>query len=112
MTKPEVNVSAELDELKQLRDENTRRKALLAKHSIPHEEELSAKIESFESEDPQLSPSEKITLFRHLFRGRTDVYPLRWKSAKGRSGYSPACGNEWKPGLCNKRQTKCSRFFI
>ena len=112
MAKTEVTVSAELDELKHLREENTRLKTLLTKHSISWEEESPAKVE-VESErskpaEPQFSPSEKIVLFRSLFRGRTDVYPLRWKSAKGRSGYSPGCGNEWKPGLCNKRQTKCS----
>ena len=57
--------------------------------------------------DSHLPPSEKITLFRHLFRGRTDVYPVRWQSAQGRSGYSPACENEWRPGLCNTRKVKC-----
>jgi len=49
----------------------------------------------------------KITLFRRLFRGRDDVYPQRWESAKGMSGYSPACGNEWKPGICHKPRVKC-----
>lgn len=23
------------------------------------------------------------------------------------SGYSPACGNEWKPGICRKPRVKC-----
>jgi len=54
------------------------------------------------------SPSEKITLFRSLFRGRTDVYARRFESRKtGRSGYSPACANEWTRGLCDKRRVKC-----
>lgn len=58
----------------------------------------------------RLSPSdEKIRLFRSLFRGREDVYPRRWQSAKtGRSGYSPACRNEWVPGICEKPKVKCS----
>ena len=35
------------------------------------------------------SPQEKITLFHSLFRGREDVFALRWQSAKaGKSGYS------------------------
>jgi superfamily II DNA or RNA helicase len=57
-----------------------------------------------------LSPSQKIKLYRSLFRGRDDVYPRLWISSKnGRKGYSPACGNEWKPGLCGKsRGVKCS----
>jgi len=37
-----------------------------------------------------------------LQRLREDVYPQRWESAKGTSGYSPACGNEWKPDICHK----------
>ncbi|MGH7948034.1 MAG: TOTE conflict system archaeo-eukaryotic primase domain-containing protein, partial [Candidatus Binataceae bacterium] len=52
--------------------------------------------------------SEKIALFRSLFRGREDIYPLRWESKTGRSGYSPACANEWIPGICEKPRIKCS----
>ncbi len=52
--------------------------------------------------------AEKLALFRRLFRGREDVYPRRWENPKtGRSGYQPACSNEWTPGLCNKRVVKC-----
>lgn len=53
------------------------------------------------------SPSEKIGLFRSLFKGRKDVYPIRWENKAGRSGYSPACGNEWT-AVCKKPQVKCS----
>ncbi len=42
----------------------------------------------------QFSPEEKIHLFRHLFCGCTDVYPVRWESKKGGVGYSPACENK------------------
>lgn len=58
----------------------------------------------------QHSPAEaKIALFRSLFRGREDVYPHRFESRKtGRAGYSPACGNEWVPGICEKPRIKCS----
>ncbi len=53
-------------------------------------------------------PAEKITLFRSLFRGREDVFPKFWINTKsGKSGYSPACANEWKPGLCRKPAIKC-----
>lgn len=53
--------------------------------------------------------SEKVRLFRSLFRGRDDVYAKRWENkAKGIAGYSPACGNEWKPGICQKPNIKCS----
>jgi superfamily II DNA or RNA helicase len=51
---------------------------------------------------------EKIRLFRHLFAGRQDVYPVRWQNMKtGRSGYAPVCANEWVKGVCGKPQVKC-----
>ncbi|KAB2755632.1 TOTE conflict system archaeo-eukaryotic primase domain-containing protein, partial [Brucella anthropi] len=55
------------------------------------------------------SPShEKVDLFRSLFAGRPDVFPLRWDNRKtGRSGYSPACANEWVKGICGKPKVKC-----
>src|SRR6476661_1931460 len=57
----------------------------------------------------QSPPAAKIALFRSLFHGREDVYPHRFESRKtGRAGYSPACGNEWVPGICEKPRIKCS----
>ena len=53
-------------------------------------------------------PCEKIKLFMSLFKGREDVYAVRWQNKNGKSGYSPACFNEWKIGLCNKPKIKCS----
>src|SRR6185437_3308330 len=50
----------------------------------------------------------KVALFRSLFAGRADVFPLRWENSRtGRSGYAPACANEWKPGVCEKPRIKC-----
>lgn len=58
---------------------------------------------------PILSPDQKVRLFRLLFRGRTDVYPLRWESRNsGRSGYAPACANEWRTGICDKPRIRCA----
>ena len=52
--------------------------------------------------------AEKIALFRRLFAGRSDVHPVRWENRKaGRSGYAPACANEWVKGICGKPQVKC-----
>lgn len=57
----------------------------------------------------QSASAEKIALFRELFRGREDVYPRRFESKKsGRSGYAPACGNEWVRGICEKPRIKCA----
>ena len=53
--------------------------------------------------------AEKIALFRSLFRGRGDVYPRRFESRKtGKSGYAPACANEWVRGICEKPRIKCA----
>lgn len=99
------------DNTQQLHKENARLKALLISHGIDWQEASASIPESSPTEpEPathQLTTADKIALFRRLFRGRADVYPLRWKSAKGKSGYSPACGNEWKPAICHKPKVKC-----
>jgi hypothetical protein len=52
--------------------------------------------------------SVKVALFRRLFQGRTDDYPVRWENMKSsRAGYSPACANEWQRGICVKPTVKC-----
>ncbi len=56
-----------------------------------------------------LATEKKIKLFRSLFKGRADVFPKRWESKNGKSGYSPACDNEWKPSLCEKPKIKCNQ---
>jgi hypothetical protein len=51
---------------------------------------------------------EKVELFRQLFAGRPDVFPVRWENRKdGRTGYSPSCSNEWAKGICGKPKVKC-----
>lgn len=96
---------ADLDELARLRAENARLIGLLEAHGI-----------AWQAPEPTLKPSttlslttdEKVALFRQLFRGRTDVYPIRWESRVGKSGYAPACANEWRPGICEKHRIKCA----
>jgi hypothetical protein len=92
--------------------------------------EIQTRIESLRSElssasiaaplSPQLplavgrnspqSPADKVKLFRSLFRGRTDVFPIRFMSkTTGKPGCAPACSNKWEPGLCLlKSGGKCS----
>jgi superfamily II DNA or RNA helicase len=56
----------------------------------------------------QAATQDKIALFRSLFRGRADVYPVRWENqSSGKSGYAPACSNEWVRGVCAKPRIKC-----
>ncbi len=55
-----------------------------------------------------LTPDDKVALFLRLFRGRDDVYPKLWHNQKtGKTGYSPACANEWVRGVCDKPRVKC-----
>jgi superfamily II DNA or RNA helicase len=54
------------------------------------------------------SPHVKLQIFRDLFRGREDVYPTRFESAKtGKQGYGPACANKFAQGLCELPKVKC-----
>ena len=54
------------------------------------------------------SADERVALFASLFRGRMDVYARRWENQRvGRSGFQPACANEWAAGICDKRRNKC-----
>jgi superfamily II DNA or RNA helicase len=99
-----------LDAFRQLQEENSRLKALLAANLISWEEPLLSTKPPDETPSTvkvERSAAEKISLFSRLFCGRTDVYPVRWESAKGVSGYSPACSNEWRKGVCNKPRIKC-----
>jgi superfamily II DNA or RNA helicase len=92
-----------------LQAENARLIALLDAHGIGWQL----------SEEPVLIPlapigptsvlgtDSKVALFRSLFKGRTDIYPLRWESKSGKAGYAPACANEWRPGVCEKPRIKC-----
>jgi superfamily II DNA or RNA helicase len=98
------------DELGALRTENARLIALLVAHGV--EWRLPQKTHSEPTPDVEpsnFSATEKVTLFRRLFRGRTDVFPIRWESkTTGKVGYAPSCANEWKAGVCNKPRIKCS----
>lgn len=39
-----------------------------------------------------------------MFRGRDGLYAKRYYNLKtGKSGYVPACQNEWRPGFCDKK---------
>jgi len=56
------------------------------------------------------SSAVKVTLFRRLFVGRADVFPIRWENRKtGKGGYAPACANEWVKGVCNNHDARSIR---
>jgi superfamily II DNA or RNA helicase len=48
---------------------------------------------------------EKVALFRKLFRGREDLYAVRWIGKDGKAGYSPAALKDWsKPDAKGRPQ--------
>ena len=59
-----------------------------------------------------------MALFRELFRGRRDVFPVRFVSKRtGKAGYAPACRNKFVPGVCELPKIKCGEcqnqaFFV
>ena len=78
---------------------------LLTSEQVPDAKQLSFENASVTNTS---SSREKVDLFRRLFAGRPDVFPVRWDNKKtGRSGYSPACANEWVKGICEKPKVKC-----
>ena len=102
-------------EIEHLRDENARLRDLLRAHGIPlpviaQDADSTAELKA--SSTPVVtkgSPmTEKAALLLSLFQGRRDVYARRWEGKNGRAGYSPACKNEWKPGICLKPKGKCA----
>jgi hypothetical protein len=102
---------ADHDELTALQAENARLIALLEAHGIEWRSQQPTVLLAREPEFSRLSTDEKVALFRRLFRGRTDVYPIRWESkTTGKSGYAPACANEWRAGICEKPRIKVQRL--
>lgn len=98
-------------EMDRLRAENARLRALLQAHGItvPGDAVVEPEIPSDASAVSKRSPTaDKITLFMSLFLGRPDVYARRWEGRNGRAGYSPACKNEWRRGICIKPKGKCA----
>src|SRR5712691_3765730 len=53
-------------------------------------------------------PELKVSLFRSLFRGRDDVYAVRWEGKSGKTGYSPAGIGEWNQVASGRRGQKRS----
>ena len=107
----------EHDPLLELKAENARLIVLLEANGIQWRAPLEQVSPASTPEPSRFSTDEKVALFSRLFRGRTDVYPIRWESkTSAKSGYAPACANEWRTGVCEKPRIKCgdcgSRLLI
>lgn len=101
-----ADATSDRELLAKLQAENTRLVSLLDARGIDWRAPAAS---TAGPESSKLSTNDKVALFRRLFRGRTDVYPIRWESkTTGKTGYGPACANEWRPGICEKPRIKCS----
>ena len=89
-------------------DQELKELASKEKQLTKQREHLEQQLSSPQDNPPSLSTEQKITIFKKLFSGRTDIFAQRWQNSRGRSGYSVACHNEWKTGLCNKPKIKCT----
>ncbi|MGA7180442.1 MAG: DNA primase small subunit domain-containing protein [Thiobacillaceae bacterium] len=99
----------ERDPSAKLKAENARLIALLEANGIQWRTQQPERLSPASTpEASRLSTNAKVALFRRLFRGRTDVFPIRWESkTTDKSGYSPACANEWRAGVCEKPRIRC-----
>jgi superfamily II DNA or RNA helicase len=114
MTQTDIRITELMMRLTALERE---RAAIIAEietlRSAPNEEPAANKVIPPEKAnhlvDRNSTNESKMALFRRLFRGRPDIFPIRWENRKtGRSGYAPACANEWQRGICEKPKVKCS----
>lgn len=88
---------------------DARRTAVAERLSVL-EEQRQARSQSISDREGshQWPASRKVELFRSLFRGRDDVFAVRWENkAKQRAGYAPSCANEWRRGICDKPRVRC-----
>jgi superfamily II DNA or RNA helicase len=84
------------DELDRLKQENQQLREILARRGIQLPAQLSPPELRIRRSASTLSIAEKLRLFRDLFRGREDVYAVRWESPDGRKGYTPKSERDWK----------------
>ena len=101
-TLPSSEMSGE--EVQRLQEENLRLRSLLITHGIPIPQVANPtgplpRISGSESNPKVGTAEQRITLFRSLFRGRDDVYAIRWENADGRTGYMPKADRDWKSYL-------------
>lgn len=87
-------------ECSQLREENARLRAILGigRPGSDTTSRAETALEGLSSRTPVIAstPEDKIALFQRLFRGRQDVYAVRWEGKGGKSGYSPAAAMDWR----------------
>jgi superfamily II DNA or RNA helicase len=93
-------------ELERLRSENTRLARLLDLRGLdttPASEQLAAALAPPGLVTMSSPVQDKLTLYAHRFRARTDVYAVRWDNTKtGTRGWMPAVAGGWRKGIDRK----------
>lgn len=94
----EEQLKAALAECARLNAENARFRSILAANDLlPKPAEAHPVVKSLESSagiHNGSPPSVKLQLFKSLFRGREDIYALRWERGE-KHGYAPAADMDW-----------------
>jgi hypothetical protein len=96
----QVRLKEAHEECQRLREENDRLRAMLGMDHFPPNQTVAqttpvtkppliATVEAY-------TPERKIALYQNLFRGREDVFAIRWEGKGGKSGYSPAGTMDWR----------------
>jgi hypothetical protein len=103
---------SQLEEAERARNANRLRiselKARLAELSISEPPNATAAALPDGQLTQTFSTEQKLIIFRQLFRGREDVYPVRWQSKRtGASGYMPECSNKFDRRVCDIEQVRC-----
>lgn len=102
-----------LAESDRLQEENARLRRLLLEHNIPVAVRPVAAAVSLPEKDGGCDTKsvtnqikDRVALFRSLFRGREDVYAVRWEGSDGRSGYMPKSDRDWKAYNASKPEDR------
>ena len=86
-----ARAEARLTELTAERDQTGRQIARLRAELSALDESTPEPLAQVQASETPSKSSEKVALFRQLFRGRIDVFPKRWvNTKKGTAGYAPA----------------------
>lgn len=112
------NTEGLLRQIEWLSKEVARLRVILSAHGISYElqpvQDAETAVQSIHSPQNYCTVTkeqilkQRKELFRSLFKGREDVFALRWTSCDGsKAGYMPVCSNRWTT-LCDKKKYKCA----
>ena len=90
-----------LAECDRLREENRQLRGRLGIPRMETSDPLPSVSDMQGAVTSKSTPDGKVKLFRNLFRGREDVYAVRWEGRNGKAGYSPAYHRIWGTSFRN-----------